>query len=113
MPTYQFICDTEKSGCGSLWELEASMSEISDIKPSCPQCKKRKPVHQDFSTINVFGPDKTLGSLADKNTNKMSIDEKAIIHAKNTAHLNQPYTGPLPEGAKTYKKTLTGERIVE
>lgn len=83
MPRYEFECE----GCQSHFEIVCSMNEIEGLKPKCPTCKKNKKVFRDFSGSHVSVP-KTLGSLADKNTSKMSSDQKEYLtnkydHRKN------------------------------
>ncbi len=92
MPTYAFICDK----CPHRYELDMMMSEIGSYKPKCPLCKKK--ARQDYSNVSVFGPNKTLGSLADKNTSIMSEEQKKHIYDKNNEYKKKPYTGPMPEG---------------
>ena len=73
------------------------MSAIYNYKAKCPQCNKTVS-YQDFSGVSVFGPDKTVGSIADKNTDRMSEEQKKYIHDKNNEYRKKPYTGPMPEG---------------
>lgn len=86
MPTYVFECD-EDSGCGNVWEIKCSMSELDEKKPkSCPSCKKRKHIIRVYDPNVTVNVDKTLGSLADKNARKMSADEKANLSRKHTEY---------------------------
>ena len=99
MPVYSFTCDNEDGGCGHNYEIVKSMSEIEGFKPKCPKCKKKKSF-QNFGGVNVIEGPKTLGSLADKNTAKMSADEKHYIYEKNNAYRKQKFSGTLPKGGK-------------
>lgn len=91
MPTYIFKCD-EEEGCGHEWEFKCLMSELDDKKPkSCPQCKKRKTIHQVFGDVAVNIP-KTLGSLADRNTSRLSEDERTHLHKKHHEYKDAPPT---------------------
>jgi hypothetical protein len=53
------------------------MSEISDKKPKCPECKSVR-CKRDWQSesANMFGPNKTVGSLADENSKRFSSDYK-------------------------------------
>lgn len=91
------------------------MAEISDIKPTCPSCRKRKSVGRNFAAQNVSVRDvtpTTLGTLADRNTNRMSEDEQAHLTHEHTKHRYKPYTGPLPEGAMIMERDSKGDRVV-
>jgi len=112
MPTYVFRCGRDTGGCDHLFEVKAPMSEATSLSPKCPNCKKSKHVNRDWAEENVSvcdGP-KTVGSLADKNSSKMSNDHQHMITEKNTAYLKKDYTGPLPEGAKLFDKDSEGNR---
>jgi hypothetical protein len=85
MPTYAFICNPELDGCNQHYDVEVPMSKISEYKAKCPKCKKSVS-YQDFSGQSTFGPNKTLGSLADKNNDRMSDDEKKFLNLKNNAY---------------------------
>lgn len=107
---YDFECYEEDGGCGSQFEISCSMSEITDLKPKCPNCDKKKAVSRVFGGIIVSAP-KTLGSLMDKNTSSMSEDYKNHLHKKHNAYRDKEFTGKLGEGMKTYEKDKDGKRI--
>ena len=115
MPTYCFQCYEEDGGCGETFELQALMCDAPGLHPSCPSCNKIQPVRRDFpgESHTVFDASpQTLGALADRNTDKKSSDEIEHIRRKNTAYLNQPFTGKLPKGAVPLQKDNQGRRIV-
>ena len=99
--------------CGEQWTVSASLQEISNLKPACPSCRKQKTVFRDFQAENVgFSmPPTTVGSLADRNSNHMSEDEKIHRYNKNNEYRNHPYTGILPEGASTIPVDNQGKRL--
>lgn len=107
---YEFECLTDEGGCGSQFEISCQMSEISGLKPKCPSCNKKKAVFRNFGTIIVSVP-KTLGSRMDKNSTKMSDDHKEHLTRKHNEYRNQPFSGKLPDGCKTYDKDSSGKRI--
>ena len=81
-----FICDPENKGCGENIRLDCSMSNLDDqtSKLKCPKCKKKKPIRRVYdgaSFAAIYDP-KTIGSLADKNSSKMSNEEKDKIKSK-------------------------------
>lgn len=106
---YDFTCDSD-GGCGHTFEVESSMSEISSLQPECPACGNKKHVYREFGSIIVSIPH-TLGSLAEKNSRKMSNDHKNHLIAKYNEYRNKPFSGSLPEGAKTFEKDSEGKRI--
>ncbi len=101
MPTYQYICDTDDEGCGSVIEVTCRMSNREEnIPKSCPECHMGKALHQLFGYGSVYVPT-TLGSMVDKNTDKLSVDEKHHLktkHNKYREHDGQPSFVNTPEG---------------
>ena len=101
MPKYTFLCDDEKGGCGNSFEIECLMSEYTPDQ-TCLKCKIKKPVirsyQSDLPSYVCDSSPKTLGALADRNTSKMSEDERQFIHKKNTAYKNSEPLAPLPDG---------------
>lgn len=88
MPEYIFTC----SDCGAEFSEYCSMFEIEALKPACRNA--------DCYSLNVYrnfkaerkhgnGGTKTLGSLADKNTSKMSSDERHHLTEQHFAYLNK------------------------
>lgn len=104
MPTYSFECGK----CHHIFEKTYPMAESSTAAPTCPSCGKRK-CKRDYSectSISASVP-RTVGSLADKNTGKLSEDEKTHITLQNTEYLRKPYEGPMPEGGSLIPKDPT------
>ena len=79
MPTYTYFCQT----CQSHFEKFSYISDYQD-KEICPECNTIRDVvralNYDIGTLNgsVIASDNeiTLGQLADRNTKRMSRDEK-------------------------------------
>jgi len=87
------------------------MNEVSQLKPTCSSCKKRKPVRRNYVAENCNVVDitpKTVGSMANKNANKLSADEKASIHRENNAYKNKPLEIPLGPGMEQVKRDSQG-----
>lgn len=108
MPAYTYFCNT----CQIYFEKFSYISDYSD-KEVCPTCGTFKDVIRalgyDISTIhrNVLANDNeiTLAQLADRNTKKMSRDEKIDRFYEQNKY---KYEGPekeLPSGMKRLKKT--------
>lgn len=79
MPTYEFKCET----CGYNFELTL---RLSDEHPTiCEECGA--PIHQVYYApmARVLGDPKTVGSLAEQNSKKMSQEEKAALDAQYKA----------------------------
>jgi len=105
MPQYEFICRK----CNSEFIVECIMSEISDLKPCCKLCNSKKTARK-FSAPIINIP-KTLGSLADKNTDTFSDDYKNHLNKKhNKYRFKEEFQGKLPEGAKTFERDSDGKR---
>jgi putative FmdB family regulatory protein len=107
MPTYTYQC----SKCENVFELFSSIAEYRDTV-KCTECKRKahRMYVQDLLTLNGSvrkGDDelKTIGDLAMRNTERMSADQKAELHAKNNAYKETPSTNPLPKGMTRMKKT--------
>ena len=77
-------------------------------KVSCPNCKKTKSVCRDFS-VDIpmrISTTITLGSLAEKNSDRMSDDHKESLRRKHNEYKeNRPNT-ELPEGMTRGKDLL-------
>lgn len=97
---YDFECDAEDGGCATQFEISCSMEQIIGLKPECPKCGKITPVHRFWSNLYFIPPTKTLGSLADKNTSKMSQDCKDAMLLSQNKYRLKAFEGHLPDGAK-------------
>lgn len=77
------------------------MQEISGFKPTCLNCGSNE-TYRDYSSENknFFGPQKTLGSFADKN--KMSKEAQQSLLNKNKDK------GQLPDGMSRYSRDESG-----
>ena len=77
MPQYEFKCS-----CGAEITLNCLMSELDKKTPKkCPSCGNKK-LRQVIFPPTVSIPS-TIGSFADRNTDKMSSDELAHIKKEN------------------------------
>ena len=108
MATYTFKCYKDDGGCDYLFEIICSVNDYTGKNPSCPKCRKRKPVSRcydiDLAQISFQETQpRTLGALADKNSRKLSTDEKTNILKNNTEYLRQGFTGKLPQGASSMR----------
>lgn len=106
MPIYRFECDN----CHSGFEISRLMHDL-EKHPKCPTCNSLE-TYQDFSSIYVCdGSPSTVGGLAERNTARMSEDEKHHINEKNNAYKKQPFTGKLPEGAYQLPVDSKGNKV--
>lgn len=101
MPTYEFLCDPDESGCGNVIEIKCSYDDKQKSKPkSCPKCRKRKALIELFGDSQVIIP-KTLGYRIDKNSSKLSEDEKHHLNKKHNDYkesTNEPSWTSTPDG---------------
>ena len=85
MPLYPFECLTGQDylGCGAVFDITCTMSEISTIKPECPKCGQVDSVFRVWHGYDAAPyHETTLGSLADRNAAKLSDDEKLYLKEK-------------------------------
>lgn len=88
MPNYCFLCND----CHYKFEDYCSMSKIQEFNTDCPQCFSKN-VGRDFKSEKTSGYSaiRTVGALADRNTEKKSSDELASIKERNFSYLkNRP-----------------------
>jgi len=114
MITYVFTCYEEDGGCGHTFEVEAHMSDVKGLKPRCPECRKIKSVARDFCAEDksfVDASPTTVAALAERNTSRLSTDEKHHIHKKLNAYRDKPYTGPMPKDGSLVPRDADGKRI--
>ena len=82
MPTYVFKCEE----CDHQLEVEQSIKKPTPNRKKCPACGKNKLERLLFAphVYNKPGDDSiTLGLLADRNTERLSEDQKEAIDAKH------------------------------
>ena len=82
MPTYVFKCEE----CGYELEVEQSIKKPTPNRKKCPACGKNKLERLLFAphVYNKPGDDNiTLGLLADRNTERLSSDQKQAIDEKH------------------------------
>ena len=104
MPSYTYLCPTHGQ-----FELTSS---IADYKPkvtcSTKKCRKKceRALLSDASTVGGLGDvtPKTLGMLADKKADKLSIEEKASLYKKHNAYKEGNPDKPLPKGMSRIEK---------
>jgi putative FmdB family regulatory protein len=92
MPDYEYICDN----CGDNFEIFQKMSE--NPKKKCKKCNKytlRRIFHAPILAKN--NEPKTLGSLAERNSNKFSDDYKLKLYNQHRAQKRRELK--LPDGA--------------
>ncbi len=95
MPAYTFHCGK----CSTLFEVLMSIAKYTP-KQTCPNCKSKKVSreYQSDAVTGFVGP-KTLGSIAEKNADKLSADQKEHLFRKHNEYRFQPKP-ELPAGMK-------------
>lgn len=80
MPEYSFECEKCKGNFSQVWSIQAYEKEVKKLK--CPFCKSTK-VFRDYSVdrtvpnyIKGLHECETVGEYADKQTAKLSNDER-------------------------------------
>ena len=99
MTQYSYQCIEEDGGCGHTFSIFLMMSDYTDTPPNCPLCNTFQFVKRDFEVdlpkSRVIG--QTLGSLADKNTQSMSKDEREAKWFENNKYRFEGTTPGLPD----------------
>lgn len=105
MPEYSYSCDPQLGGCGYFFTVFQKLSKYRQLK-KCPECKKHKLV-RDYAEDSVYtatsSDGATIGHLADKNSARMSNDEKAALTKKHNKYREDK--GSLPIKGKRMKKS--------
>ena len=107
MPTYSYHCPH----CSNEFELFFHIADYIE-KPACIKCHKKAERHyiKDAATLNssVKKSDselKTIGDLANRNSDRMSNDEKTHLYMKHNEYKeNKTEDKPLPKGMSRIKK---------
>lgn len=93
MQTYCYECDD----CGHKFEIISTYEDRKNHEV-CPSCKSTN-VFRDFQSEGVLYKSKeprTLGALADQNTEKFSERKKREIYLKNNDYKLGGWQGPTP-----------------
>ena len=107
MPDYTYYCQS----CQSYFEKFSYISDYRD-QETCPECETFKNVIRalgyDMSTVHrnvVDGDDKIkLGQLADRNTKRMSRDEKIHKFYEQNKYKYEGKDSTLPKGMTRVNK---------
>lgn len=106
MPEYSYIC----TNCNLHFSLMSSISNYIE-HPLCLKCDATcyRDYGTDLITLNasVRKSDselKTIGDLAQRNSDKMSTDEKYALYKKHNAYKDEKDLKPLPTGMSRVKK---------
>ena len=102
MPTYTYNC----KDCQNHFHVVENMADHKESHP-CPLCKSTN-IGRDYKADNMAAVGsasipKTLGFLADKNSDKMSEDEKN--------HLTEKHTEYMREGKQEHREKLAEHGI--
>ena len=114
MPEYSYCCDPQQGGCGYTFSVVQSFSQYKVLK-RCPKCKKHKLI-RDYSEDNVTGSVKgsggarTIGQLAEKNSSRMSSDQKEVLNKKHNEYRDKKDNLPI-KGERIKKAKENGEKI--
>jgi len=107
MPTYSYICNK----CNSEFELFTYIKDYQE-NPNCTlcgSCATNRQIVKDAMTLNsaVKKADselKTLGDLAQRNSERMSDDYKHHLYTKHNSYKDTQDLKPLPSGMSRVKK---------
>ena len=105
MPKYSFLCDTNDGGCDHRFDKSLTFTQYDEFKTKhtvvCPSCKKRKYIRipPNIPTVIDITPT-TVGALTERNSSRISADEKHHIAQKHTDYRRNKgrEAQPLPDG---------------
>jgi putative FmdB family regulatory protein len=95
IPLYQYECNPDEGGCGNTFEIVQGYHD----KPlkRCKVCRKHK-LHKIITKAPYFKQQfKTVGSLADANTSKLTQEQKDKIRPEEKPKPDPPWGKP-PKG---------------
>lgn len=106
MPEYTYKCEK----CRIIFSLVCSIKEYQETH-ICEKCGTRccRDYLEDLSTLSAsvkLGDNelKTLGHLAQRNTERMSEDQKIDLYRKHNSYKEEVSDRPLPKGMSRIKK---------
>jgi hypothetical protein len=114
MPEYTFFCES----CQQNYNIVCSIRDYNDKIP-CTSCKSNKKSYrlytedvktQSSSVKKSDGELKTVGDLAQRNTERMSDDHKEYLKQKHNSYKTNKEDKPLPSGMKRVNKPSTKQK---
>jgi len=109
MPQYTFICDD----CQAQFDIVCYMSDydatIKSLK--CQKCNSKN-VYRDYKSDKISGGivKQTLGSLAEKNSDKMSAEQKAKLNYEHNKYKFEE-GNELPAGMTRLKRNVQNKYL--
>jgi len=106
------VCDTDENGCGHTFEIHCWISEYDACTKElkCPQCGKKQSIKRDYQTDSIHtsviksDSEITIGHLAERNSKRMSAEQKARINYEHNKYLFEEPTNDLPNGMTRTRK---------
>lgn len=107
MPEYSFICQK----CDYQFSVYCSISKYTSTA-KCPKCKcsrtnrnYNKDLSSMFSSVKKSDSElKTIGDLANRNSDRMSEDQKHNLYIKHNQYKEETPQKELPKGMSRIKK---------
>jgi putative FmdB family regulatory protein len=94
MPIYKYLCDPENGGCGERFETVQGYHD--EPLKRCKACRKHR-LRREITQPYFKQDPKTVGSLADINTAKMTQEQKDKIRKEKPVMPYPPWGKP-PKG---------------
>ena len=108
MPCYTYSCQK----CSGKFEIVCSIRDYKDSVPCeiCGSKKTERAYLDDLSSLNTSvklsdTEIKTLGHLANRNSERMSDDQKIALHQKHNSYKEDGPTKELPKGMSRIQKS--------
>lgn len=106
MPEYSYICEN----CSNRFSLFYTIQNYIE-HPECSLCgtPSIRDYQEDLTSLNMSVKKadselKTVGDLAQRNTERMSEDQKAYLYKKHNDYKETPSQKELPKGMTRIKK---------
>jgi hypothetical protein len=107
MPEYTFCCEN----CKNKFSIICSIKNYKE-KNKCTNCKSSSTYRlysEDLASLNTCikladSEVKTLGHLANRNTERLSEDHKASLNEKHNSYRETPSENQLPSGMSRIQK---------
>jgi putative FmdB family regulatory protein len=108
MPEYSFVCEQ----CDKTFEVKCSISEYDNGNFKCAHCGSKKiyrnlmsDISNGYFAIRKHDSElKTIGDLANRNSDRFSEDKKNHLFHKHNDY-RKDNEGKLPDGMTRIKKT--------
>jgi len=113
MPSYSYKCNNKK--CGLEFEEFMTMDEYDRCKILCPRCRTKatREFLKDLpaTSVKLSNDQIKLGHLAQRNSEKLSNDERNHLNYEHNKYKYEEPTKDLPSGMTRTKKFTNKKQV--